>query len=85
MKGHAVGKPQLAVFRAKCETGITIAVLKNQLFGNSDSSHDLDRRVFVGLHIIDHFHIIFEECIDLARADPGEFCCILLERRDLDT
>src|SRR3984885_15114066 len=85
MESNTVRHSELAVRRPKSVTRIAVTIFKDELRGNRDAAYDLNRSRRIRLHVIENFHVVFEDHVDLAGVETGKLSRILLEGRDLDS
>src|ERR1700751_5804356 len=79
METNTVRHCGLAVRRPKIVTRIAVAIFKDEIRGDHDAAYDLNRSRRIRLHVIEHFHGVFEDHADLARFQTGKLSRILLE------
>src|ERR1700722_15054137 len=85
MKSHSVSHSQLAVRRPKSIASVAVAIFKDELRGDRDAAYDLDRSRRIRLHVVEHFHVVFEDHVDLAGVEAGKLSRILLEGRHFNS
>src|SRR5262245_60128968 len=73
MQRDAHGEAELAILRPQRISRIAVAIFEDELLGHGHTGNDLDRRVGIGLQIVEDLDVILEYGIDLARGYAGEF------------